>query len=114
MSEIGDTGTIAVMEVFVLLVAVASLLALATRRVTILPYSVALTILGLAVAALALPVQVTVSPEILRAVLVPASSSRPPTGSTSATSSRTSRRWASWPRSACWSPRPPSACSWLP
>jgi CPA1 family monovalent cation:H+ antiporter len=65
------TDTIAIMEVFVLLVAVAGLLALATRRVTILPYSVALTILGLAVAALALPVQVTVDPEILLAVLVP-------------------------------------------
>lgn len=65
------TDTIAIMEVFVLLVAVASLLAVATRRITILPYSVALTILGLAVAALALPVQVTVDPEILLAVLVP-------------------------------------------
>lgn len=64
-------GTIAVMEVFVLLVAAAGLLALVTRRVRILPYSVALTILGLAVAALALPVQVSVSPEILLAVLVP-------------------------------------------
>jgi Na+:H+ antiporter len=65
------TDTIAVMEVFVLLVAAASLLAVATRRLTILPYSVALTFLGLAVAALALPVQVTVEPDILLAVLVP-------------------------------------------
>lgn len=71
MDELSGSGTIAVMEVFVLLVAAASLLALLTRRVTILPYSVALTVLGLAVAALALPVQVTVSPEILLAVLIP-------------------------------------------
>jgi CPA1 family monovalent cation:H+ antiporter len=71
MSEMNGTDTIAVMEVFVLLVAAASLLALATRRITLLPYSVALTCLGLAVAALGLPVQVTVDPEILLAVLIP-------------------------------------------
>jgi len=71
LGEMSGTDTIAVMEVFVLLVAAASLLAVATRRVTILPYSVALTCLGLAVAALGLPVQVTVDPEILLAVLVP-------------------------------------------
>jgi CPA1 family monovalent cation:H+ antiporter len=71
MPEMTGSDMIAVMEVFVLLLAAASLLALATRRITLLPYSVALTCLGLAVAAIGLPVQVTVEPEILLAVLIP-------------------------------------------
>jgi len=77
--------TIAFMEVFVLLVAAASLLAVATRRLTILPYSVALTCLGLAVAALGLPVQVAVQPDILLAVLSPGWCSTRRIGSASGT-----------------------------
>ena len=60
------------MELFVLLVAAASLLAVLSRRVAILPYSVALVALGLVVAVLRPPIQVAVDPDLILAVLLPA------------------------------------------
>jgi hypothetical protein len=65
------TETLFVMEVFVVLVAAATLVALATRRLTILPYSVALVILGVAVSAFQLPIDLEIAPEVLLAVLIP-------------------------------------------
>ena len=53
--------TIGAVEIFVALLAVASGVGLLTRRLTAVPYSVALVILGLAVAALRPPVEVSSS-----------------------------------------------------
>jgi len=65
------TDTLFVLEVFVLLVAAAAAVAVVTRRLTILPYSVALVLLGLAVSAFALPIDLTIAPDVLLAVLIP-------------------------------------------
>jgi CPA1 family monovalent cation:H+ antiporter len=67
-----DTDTIRAVEAFVILLGAASLVAVATRRVTALPYSVALVILGTVVAALHLPLTVQIGPQLLLAVLLPA------------------------------------------
>lgn len=67
-----ESTTVGAMELFVLLVAAASLLAVLTRRVAILPYSVALVALGLVVAVLRPPIQVAVDPDLILAVLLPA------------------------------------------
>jgi monovalent cation:H+ antiporter, CPA1 family len=66
------SATIGAMELFVLLVAAASLLAVVTRRLTILPYSVALVLLGLAVAIVRPPIQIGIEPDLILAVLLPA------------------------------------------
>jgi len=65
------TDTLFVLEVFVLLVAAAAAVAVVTRRLTILPYSVALVLLGLAISAFALPIDLTIAPDVLLAVLIP-------------------------------------------
>jgi CPA1 family monovalent cation:H+ antiporter len=64
------TGPITLLELFVLLVAGSVFVALITRR-TVVPYSVGLVLLGLAVAALPLAVEFEASPELLLAVLLP-------------------------------------------
>ena len=64
--------TIGALEIFVALLAVASGVALLTRRLTAVPYSVALVILGVAVAALRPPVEATIEPDLILAVLLPA------------------------------------------
>ncbi len=56
----------------VILLGAASLVAVATRRITALPYSVALVVLGTVVAALQLPLRVQINPQLLLAVLLPA------------------------------------------
>ena len=65
------TDTLFVLEIFVLLVGAAAAVAVVTRRLTILPYSVALVLLGLAVSAFALPIDLTIAPDVLLAVLIP-------------------------------------------
>ncbi len=65
----GDT--LNVLEIFVIAVAAATIVAIATRRLTILPYSVGLVILGLAVSALDLGIDLEIAPDILLAVLLP-------------------------------------------
>jgi CPA1 family monovalent cation:H+ antiporter len=65
------TDPISLLEAFVLLLAASVLVALVTRR-TILPYSVGLVVLGLVVSLLDLPIQLTLGPEVLLAVLLPA------------------------------------------
>ncbi len=65
-------GTVGAVEVFVLLLAAASLLAVLMRRVAIVPYSVALVVLGVAVSASRLPLDVHIDPDVLLAVLLPA------------------------------------------
>jgi monovalent cation:H+ antiporter, CPA1 family len=68
---LSGTDTIAVMEVFVLLLAAAALVVVATRRLRFLPYSVALVLLGLIVSLIDLPLQLEISSELLLAVLIP-------------------------------------------
>jgi CPA1 family monovalent cation:H+ antiporter len=63
--------TISAIEIFVLLVAASTVVAVATRRITILPYSLALVLLGLVVAALSPPLQIEIGPDLLLAVLLP-------------------------------------------
>jgi len=64
--------TIGAVEIFVALLAVASGVALLTRRLTTVPYSVALVILGVGVAALRPPVEAQIEPDLILAVLLPA------------------------------------------
>ena len=66
------SDTVRAVEIFVILLGAASLVAVATRRVTALPYSVALVVLGTVVAALQLPLRVQINPQLLLAVLLPA------------------------------------------
>ena len=65
------SDTLFLLEVFILLVAAATVVAVVTRRLTILPYSVALVLLGLAVSALDLPIDLEIAPDLLLAVLIP-------------------------------------------
>ena len=65
------SGSISAAELFLLLVAASTIVAILTRRNPILPYSVGLVVLGLAVSALNLPVQLTIGPELLLTVLLP-------------------------------------------
>ncbi|HEY7527324.1 MAG TPA: sodium:proton antiporter [Candidatus Limnocylindria bacterium] len=58
-------------EVFIILIAVSTVVALATRRTRFLPYSVALVVLGLVVSVLDLPVDLQVDPAILLSVFLP-------------------------------------------
>jgi Na+:H+ antiporter len=64
--------TIGAVEIFVALLAVASAVGLLTRRLTAVPYSVALVILGVAVAALRPPIEARIEPDLILAVLLPA------------------------------------------
>jgi CPA1 family monovalent cation:H+ antiporter len=64
--------TIGAMEVFVLLVAGASIVAVLTRRLVVVPYSVALVLLGVVVAILRPPVEIRIEPQLILAVLLPA------------------------------------------
>lgn len=66
------SSTVGAMEIFVALLAVASAVGLLTRRLTAVPYSVALVILGVAVAALRPPVEAQIEPDLILAVLLPA------------------------------------------
>jgi CPA1 family monovalent cation:H+ antiporter len=65
----GDTAS--VLEIFVVLVAAATVVAIAARRLTILPYSIGLVGLGLAVSALQPPLDLEIAPDVLLAVLIP-------------------------------------------
>ena len=69
MTETGDT-TLYVVELFVLLIGAATVVALATRR-SGLPYSVALVLLGLLIAAFGPTAPLVVTPELVLIVLVP-------------------------------------------
>lgn len=71
LADVHVTDPISLLEAFVLLLAASVLVALVTRR-TILPYSVGLVVLGLAVSILDLPIELTLPPEVLLAVLLPA------------------------------------------
>lgn len=64
--------TIGALEIFVLLVAAATLLAVLTRRFAIVPYTVALVLLGLLLAILRPPVELQIDPDLILAVLLPA------------------------------------------
>jgi CPA1 family monovalent cation:H+ antiporter len=64
----GDT--LSILEIFVVLVAAATVVAIVARR-TILPYSVGLVFLGLAVSALRPPLDLEIAPDVLLAVLIP-------------------------------------------
>ena len=64
----GDT--LSILEIFVVLVAAATVVAIVARR-TILPYSVGLVFLGLAVSALQPPLDLEIAPDVLLAVLIP-------------------------------------------
>lgn len=66
-----DGDTASVLEIFVVLVAAATVVAIAARRLTILPYSVGLVILGVAVSALEPPISLEIAPDLLLAVLLP-------------------------------------------
>lgn len=66
-----DGETLAILEIFVVLVAAATVVAIVTRRLTILPYSVGLVVLGVAVSALQLPLDLEIAPDLLLAVLIP-------------------------------------------
>jgi Na+:H+ antiporter len=67
-----DAGTVGAVEVFVILLAAASLIGVLVRRVAIVPYSVALVVLGVVVSASNLPLDVHIGPDVLLAVLLPA------------------------------------------
>jgi Na+:H+ antiporter len=67
--EAGDT-TLYVVELFVLFIAAAAVIALLTRR-SPLPYSVALVVLGLLIAAIGPTAPLDVTPELVLIVLVP-------------------------------------------
>lgn len=64
--------TIGAMEIFVILLALASGAGLVIRRWPAVPYSVALVVLGLCVAALRPPVEARIEPDLILAVLLPA------------------------------------------
>lgn len=64
--------TVGAMEVFVVLVAAASIVAVLSRRLVVVPYSVALVLLGVAVAVLRPPVELHIEPQLILAVLLPA------------------------------------------
>jgi monovalent cation:H+ antiporter, CPA1 family len=68
-AETGE-ATINVVGLFVLLIAVATVVALVTRR-SALPYSVALVLLGLLIAAIGPAIDLVVTPELVLIVLVP-------------------------------------------
>ena len=65
----GDT--LSVLEVFVVLVAAATVVAIVARRLTILPYSIGLVVLGVAVSAIQPPLDLEIAPDVLLAVLIP-------------------------------------------
>ena len=64
--------TVGAMEVFVVLVAAASIVAVLSRRLVVVPYSVALVLLGVVVAILRPPVEIRIEPQLILAVLLPA------------------------------------------
>jgi NhaP-type Na+/H+ or K+/H+ antiporter len=63
-------ATIAAVELFVALIAAAAVVALVARRYG-LPYTVALVVLGLGIAAVGPPIHVVITPELVLIVLVP-------------------------------------------
>ena len=63
--------TLSVLEIFVLLVAAATVVAIVARRFTILPYSIGLVGLGVAVSAIQPPLDLEIAPDVLLAVLIP-------------------------------------------
>jgi CPA1 family monovalent cation:H+ antiporter len=65
----GDT--LSVLEIFVVLVAAATVVAIVARRFTILPYSIGLVGLGVAVSAIQPPLDLEIAPDVLLAVLIP-------------------------------------------
>jgi len=65
------TGSISAAELFLLLVAASTVVAILTRRMAFLPYSVGLVVLGLAISALNLPIELEIGPELLLTVLLP-------------------------------------------
>ena len=65
-----DTGGILTIELFVLLVLLATIVALVARRVA-LPYSVALVVAGLAITVFAPGQRIEVTPELILAVMIP-------------------------------------------
>jgi CPA1 family monovalent cation:H+ antiporter len=69
---VSGSATVGAMEVFVLLVAAASIVAILTRRLVVVPYSVALVLLGVVVAILRPPVEIRIEPQLILAVLLPA------------------------------------------
>ena len=66
------SATVGAMEVFVVLVAAASIVAVISRRLVVVPYSVALVVLGVALAILRPPVEIRIEPQLILAVLLPA------------------------------------------
>ena len=68
----GGSTTVGAMEIFVVLVAAASIVAVLSRRLVVVPYSVALVLLGVAVAVLRPPVELHIEPQLILAVLLPA------------------------------------------
>jgi len=69
---VGGSTTVGAMEIFVVLVAAASIVAVLSRRLVVVPYSVALVLLGVAVAVLRPPVELHIEPQLILAVLLPA------------------------------------------
>jgi monovalent cation:H+ antiporter, CPA1 family len=65
-------GTLGALEIFVVLVTVASVVAVISRRLVVLPYSVALVVLGVAVALVRPPIHIAIDSELILAVLLPA------------------------------------------
>jgi len=69
---VSGSTTVGAMEVFVVLVAAASIVAVLSRRLVVVPYSVALVLLGVVVAILRPPVEIRIEPQLILAVLLPA------------------------------------------
>jgi len=69
---VSGSATVGAMEVFVVLVAAASIVAVISRRLVVVPYSVALVVLGVALAILRPPVEIRIEPQLILAVLLPA------------------------------------------
>jgi CPA1 family monovalent cation:H+ antiporter len=69
---VSGSATVGAMEVFVVLVAAASIVAVLSRRLVVVPYSVALVLLGVVVAVLRPPLEIRIEPQLILAVLLPA------------------------------------------
>src|SRR5207253_8279741 len=69
---VSGSATVGAMEVFVVLVAAGSIVAVLSRRLMVVPYSVAFVLLGVGVAILRPPVEIRIEPQLILAVLLPA------------------------------------------
>jgi monovalent cation:H+ antiporter, CPA1 family len=69
---VSGSTTIGALEIFVVLVAAASVVAVLARRLVVVPYSVALVLLGLLLAVLRPPIEIRIEPQLILAVLLPA------------------------------------------